>query len=112
MATVATAVIADPTTIAITIAAAAAAAAKEAAATIAVTAAAAADADATAATTVAEAMVTAEPSGLRSIGTKYGLVAGRSDARFWFARRWLLPETTALWTPTRGVQATVQLDRD
>ena len=109
MATVTTAVIADPpTTIAITIAAAATA--KEAAATIAV--AAAAEADSTAAATAAEAMFTAEPSAPRSIGTKYGLVASRSDARFWSTWRWLLSETTALWTASRGVQATVQLDRD
>ena len=110
MATVTTAVIADATTIAITIAAAATA--EEAAATIAVTAAAAAEADAAAAKAKAKAMVAAEPSTPRSIGTKYGLVAGRSDARFRFARRWLLSETTALWTATRGVHATVQLDRD
>ena len=111
MATVTTAVIADPpTTIAITITAAATA--KEAAATIAVAATAAAEADSTAAATAAEAMSTAEPSAPRSIGTKYGLVASRSDARFWSTWRWLLSETTALWTASRGVQATVQLDRD
>ena len=84
VATVTTAVIADPTTIAIKFTGA-----EEAAATIAVTAAAAAAA-------TAEAIVTAKPSTSRSIGTKHGLVAGRGDARFRFARRRLLPEITAL----------------
>ena len=110
MATVTTAAIADPATITITIAAATTA--KEAAATTAVTAAAAAEAEAAAAAAAAEAMVTAEPSAPRSIHTKYGPVVGRSDARFWFARRWLLSQATALRSATRGVQVTVQLGRD